>query len=135
MAIIDFKATKCRHCYKCVRNCEVKAIMVKDGRAEIMPDNCVLCGRCLQICPQSAKTLVSDLSMVKDMIEAGEKVVVSLAPSYMGLLKFHTIGQVRCALMRLGFADVRETSEGAALVTAEYAKLLSDGTMENIIST
>lgn len=70
--------------------------------------------RCLQICPQSAKTLVSDLSMVKDMIEAGEKVVVSLAPSYMGLLKFHTIGQVRCALMRLGFADVRETSEGAA---------------------
>ena len=53
-AIIDFKATKCRHCYKCVRNCEVKAIMVKDGRAEIMPENCVLCGRCLQICPQSA---------------------------------------------------------------------------------
>ena len=42
-AIIDFKATKCRHCYKCVRNCEVKAIMVKDGRAEIMPENCVLC--------------------------------------------------------------------------------------------
>lgn len=32
MAIIDFKATKCRHCYKCVRNCEVKAIMVKDGQ-------------------------------------------------------------------------------------------------------
>ena len=135
MAIIDFKATKCRHCYKCVRNCEVKAIMVKDGRAEIMPDNCILCGRCLQICPQSAKTLVSDLSMVKDMIEAGEKVVVSIAPSYMGLLKYHTIGQVRCALMRLGFTDVRETAEGAALVTAEYARLLSEGTMENIIST
>ena len=135
MAIIDFKATKCRHCYKCVRNCEVKAIMVKDGRAEIMPDNCILCGRCLQICPQSAKTLVSDLSLVKGMVEAGEKVVISIAPSYMGLLKYHTIGQVRCALMRLGFADVRETAEGAALVTAEYAKLLSEGTMENIIST
>ena len=135
MVIIDFKATKCRHCYKCVRNCEVKAIMVKDGRAEIMPDNCILCGRCLQICPQSAKTLVSDLGRVKDMIEAGEKVVVSIAPSYMGLLKYHTIGQVRCALMRLGFTDVRETAEGAALVTAEYARLLSEGTMENIIST
>ena len=135
MAIIDFKATKCRHCYKCVRNCEVKAIMVKDGRAEIMPENCILCGRCLQICPQSAKTLVSDLSLVKGMVEAGEKVVISIAPSYMGLLKYHTIGQVRCALMRLGFTDVRETAEGAALVTAEYAKLLSEGTRENIIST
>ena len=37
--------------------------------------------------------------------------------------------------MRLGFTDVRETAEGAALVTAEYAKLLSEGTRENIIST
>lgn len=90
MAIIDFKATKCRHCYKCVRYCEVKAIMVKDGRAEIMPDNCVLCGHCLQICPQSAKTLVSDLRKVQEMIEDGERVVVSIAPSYMGLLKYHS---------------------------------------------
>lgn len=135
MAIIDFKATKCRHCYKCVRNCEVKAIMVKDGRAEILPDNCILCGRCLQICPQSAKTLVSDLSLVKQMLENGEKVVVSIAPSYMGLLKYHTIGQVRAALLQLGFADVRETSEGAALVTEEYAGLLEAGRMENIITT
>ena len=83
MAIIDFKATKCRHCYKCVRNCEVKAIMVKDGRAEIMPENCILCGRCLQICPQSAKTLVSDLNLVKGMLLRGERVVVSIAPAYM----------------------------------------------------
>ena len=83
-AIIDFKATKCRHCYKCVRNCEVKAIMVKDGRAEIMPENCVLCGKCLQICPQSAKTLISDLGKVKSYIARGEKVVVSIAPAYMG---------------------------------------------------
>lgn len=135
MAIIDFKATKCRHCYKCVRNCEVKAIMVKDGRAEIMPENCILCGRCLQVCPQSAKTLVSDLNLVKEMLMRGEKVVVSIAPAYMGLLKYKTIGQVRGALLELGFADVRETSEGAALVTAEYARLLEEGKMENIIST
>lgn len=135
MAIIDFKATKCRHCYKCVRYCEVKAIMVKDGRVEIMPDNCVLCGRCLQICPQSAKTLVSDLEKVKGFLAGGEQVVISIAPSYMGLLKYHTIGQVRAALLELGFADVRETAEGAALVTQEYARLLEAGTMENIITT
>ena len=54
MEIIDFKATKCKHCYKCVRYCEVKAIQVKDGRAVIMPDKCILCGHCLMICPQSA---------------------------------------------------------------------------------
>lgn len=135
MTIIDFKATKCRHCYKCVRYCEVKAIMVKDGRAEIMPDSCILCGRCLQICPQSAKTLVSDLGKVKSYMEAGEKVVVSIAPSFMGLLQYHSTGQVRSALMKLGFQDVRETSEGAALVTEEYARLLEEHQMENIITT
>lgn len=135
MAIIDFKATKCKHCYKCVRNCEVKAIMIKDGRAEIMPDKCILCGKCLQICPQSAKQLVSDLGQVKGWIMSGKKVVVSMAPSYMGLLKFKTIGQVKAALKKLGFADVRETSEGAVLVTEEYTRLLQEGKMENIITT
>ena len=135
MNIIDFKATKCRHCYKCVRYCEVKAVMIKDGRAEIMPENCILCGRCLKICPQSAKTLVSDLKMVKEWISQGEQVVLSLAPSYLGLFKFHRPGQVRGALMDLGFFDVRETAEGAALVTQEYARLMEEGRMENIITT
>ena len=46
MEIIDFKATKCKHCYKCVRYCGVKAIQVKDERAVIMPDKCILCGHC-----------------------------------------------------------------------------------------
>ncbi len=135
MAIIDFKATKCKHCYKCVRTCEVKAIMVKDERAEIMPDKCILCGHCLIACPQEAKTLVSDLGMVQNFIRRGEKVVVSIAPSYMGLLEYKTIGQVNTALRKLGFSDVRETAEGAAIVTEEYAKLLREGKMENIITT
>ncbi|MGN0371841.1 MAG: [Fe-Fe] hydrogenase large subunit C-terminal domain-containing protein [Enterocloster sp.] len=133
--IIDFKATKCKHCYKCVRYCEVKAIQVKDERAVIMPDKCILCGHCLKICPQSAKTLKSDLDMVKGMLRYGNRVVVSLAPAYMGLLKYKTIGQVRAALLRLGFEDVRETSEGAAYVTAEYTRLLREHRMENIITT
>ena len=132
MEIIDFKATKCKHCYKCVRYCGVKAIQVKDERAVIMPDKCILCGHCLKICPQSAKTLKSDLNMVRGFLCEGMRVVVSIAPSYMGLLKYKTIGQVRGALLRLGFEDVRETSEGAAFVTAEYAKLLAEHKMENI---
>ena len=124
MEIIDFKATKCKHCYKCVRYCEVKAIQVKDERAVIMPDKCVLCGHCLRICPQSAKTLNSDLNKVKGYIAAEAcGWWCPSPPPIMGLLKYKTIGQVRAALMRLGFEDVRETSEGAAFVTAEYAKL------------
>ena len=127
MGIIDLKASRCKHCYKCIRNCEVKAIMIRDGRAEIMEDRCILCGTCLQICPQSAKTLVSDLERVRGFLADGDRVVVSMAPSYMGLLKFKEPGQVKAALKKLGFADVRETSEGAVLVTREYAALLEQG--------
>lgn len=135
MGIIDFKATKCKHCYKCIRNCEVKAVMIKDQRAEIMADKCILCGKCMQVCPQSAKTLISDLELVKGYINAGIKTVITLAPSYVGLLKYQTIGQVNAALRKLGFSDVFETAEGAAVVTAEYARLLNEGKMENIITT
>jgi len=135
MSIIDFKSTKCKHCYKCVRNCEVKAIQIKNEVAEIMEDHCVLCGKCLQVCPQEAKTLNSELDDVKNMVRSGKKVIVSMAPSYMGILKYRTIGQVKTALLKLGFADVRETGEGAAFVTSEYEKLIREGSMKNIITT
>ena len=135
MRIIDFNSTKCRHCYKCVRNCEIKAISVLGGRAEILEDHCILCGRCLAVCPQEAKTMTSELAAVKAMIRRGEKVAAQLAPAYLGLLEFQEIGQVRAALRRLGFAEVFETSEGAAAVTDAYLRLVEQGKMDNIITT
>jgi len=89
----------------------------------------------MQVCPQSAKTLISDLELVKEYIRQGKRTVISLAPSYMGLLKYSSIGQVNGALKKLGFSDVRETAEGAALVTAEYTRLLEEGKMDTIITT
>lgn len=135
MRIIDFKETKCMHCYKCVRYCDVKAIMIKDGRAEIIDEKCVLCGHCLHVCPQSAKTMASDLDTVKYYLKRGIKTVVSLAPAYRGFFRDITLGQLHEAFRKLGFADVRETAEGAAAVTKEYADLVREGKMENIITT
>lgn len=135
MKIIEFNANKCMHCYKCVRNCDVKAIMIKDGGAQVIEDSCILCGHCLHVCPQSAKTMASDLNAVKYYIKRGVKTVVSLAPAYKGFLPDVTLGQIREAFLKLGFFDVRETAEGAAVVTDEYARLLLDGQMENIITT
>ena len=135
MKVIDFKTASCKHCYKCVRSCSVKAIRVTNAQAQIMNDYCVLCGHCLEVCPQNAKTFASDLDTVKEFLRRGEKVVVSIAPSYLGILPFKKPGQVVDALKRLGFAEVRETAEGAAYVTAAYSRLIRGGTMENIITT
>lgn len=135
MKIIDFKTASCKHCYKCVRSCSVKAIKVKNAQAQIMKEYCILCGKCLEVCPQNAKTFVSDLERVQYYIRSGEKVVVSIAPSYLGIMDYEMPGQVVDALLKLGFTAVRETAEGAAYVTDAYAELISEGHMQNIITT
>ncbi|QHQ60427.1 4Fe-4S dicluster domain-containing protein [Anaerocolumna sedimenticola] len=135
MNVIGFKEAKCRNCYKCVRTCEVKAITVKNEQAQIMNDKCILCGHCLEACPQNAKTFISDLDKVKGYLRDNIPTVISIAPAYLGILKYKTPGQVITALMKLGFSMVRETAEGAAFVTEEYEKLLTAGTMNNIITT
>lgn len=135
MRVIDFRDASCRHCYKCVRNCEVKAISVENEQAHIMKDHCINCGHCLEVCPQNAKTFASDMDRVKGYLRQGMKVIISIAPSYLGVLEYDKPGQVVDALKRLGFFEVRETAEGAALVTGEYGKFLAEGQMTNIITT
>lgn len=135
MKIIDFEAKSCRHCYKCVRNCNVKAISIQNEQAHIMTEHCIHCGHCLEVCPQNAKTFASDLDRVRSYIRQGMKTIVSVAPSYLGILDYKQPGQVADALYRLGFFEVRETAEGAALVTEEYGRLLKQGKMRNIITT
>jgi len=39
-------------CYTCIRECPAKAIRVKDGQAEVIPDRCICCGNCLRVCSQ-----------------------------------------------------------------------------------
>ncbi len=135
MNVIDFKEAKCKNCYKCIRACEVKAITVKNEQAQILNDKCILCGHCMEVCPQNAKTFSSDLEMVKGFLAQGIPTIISLAPSYLGILKYQKPGQVVAGLKRLGFSQVRETAEGAVYVTEEYNRLLQEGTMENIITT
>lgn len=135
MNVIRFKEAKCKNCYKCVRVCDVKAIAVKNEQAQIMNDQCILCGHCLSACPQNAKVLVSDMERVQEFLKSGQKTVISLAPSFAGVLDYEKPGQLVAALKRLGFSLVRETAEGAAYVTEEYGRLLEEGSMDNIITT
>lgn len=135
MKVIDFKDASCKHCYKCVRNCSVKAISVKNEQAHIMQEQCIHCGHCLEVCPQNAKTFASDMERVKEYLRQGMRTVISIAPSYLGVLEYERTGQVVDALLKLGFSEVRETAEGAAYVTNEYRRLLKEGKMKNIITT
>ena len=135
MKVIDFNNANCKHCYKCVRNCSVKAISVINEQAHVIREACILCGHCLEVCPQNAKTFASDMDRVKSYLRKGERIIISIAPSYLGVMEYATPGQVVDALQKLGFYEIRETAEGAALVTKEYQKLINEGKMKNMITT
>ena len=94
MKVIDFQNASCKHCYKCVRNCSVKAISVRHEQAHIMNDHCIHCGKCLEVCPQNAKRFASDLELIKAYIRQNMKIVVSIAPSYLGVMNYRTPGQL-----------------------------------------
>ena len=44
----------CTGCGLCVKNCQIKAIKVVDGKAKIHPSQCQNCQGCVNICPKKA---------------------------------------------------------------------------------
>ena len=135
MSVIGLKRANCKNCYKCLRVCPVKSITFKDDRAEIMPQECILCGHCLEACPQNAKTLQSDMEKVLKYINSDAKVIVSLAPSFIGSFPLKKPAQIVTARKKLGFDAVAETAEGASMVTDEYCRLLAESGQQTAITT
>ena len=68
MSIIGLKKANCKNCYKCVKVCPVKSIKVENEQAQIVDRTCILCGTCLEQCPQDAKTVNSDAARVREML-------------------------------------------------------------------
>ena len=115
----------CQDCYKCVRECPVKAIKIEDNSAQIVPELCVACGKCYKVCPVRAKQDRDDVTRAKNMLKSGEKVYVSLAPSWVAEFENVTKEQLLTAIKELGFAGVSETALGAEEVSAHLAQFLA----------
>lgn len=123
------ETTECQDCYKCLRQCSVKAIEIRDGHAKVIPELCVMCGHCVRTCPVGAKRVRSDIERAKVLLNTGKKVIVSLAPSFIAELDTYGKANTIAAIKKLGFAGVSETALGAQEVSANIAKDLqkSDG--------
>ena len=132
---LQLKKSNCKNCYKCIRNCPVKSIKFADGQANIIPDECILCGRCFVNCPQDAKQIRDDVPRVKEMIASGKKVIASVAPSFIAEFPLIDFAAMKSALLKLGFADAQETAIGATIVKTEYEKMIASGKHDVIISS
>lgn len=136
MPYISVKKANCKNCYKCLKFCEVKSISYIDDRVEVIEDQCVLCGRCINVCPQKAKTVINDPARVLDWLsDPTQRVVASLAPSYIGVYGAEHRAGLYAALGRLGFDAVEETAVGAHEITKQYRALMDEGAQEILFTT
>ena len=124
---LTLKKSNCKNCYKCIRHCPVKSIRFSAGQAHIIPDECILCGQCFVVCPQNAKQIVDETEKVRVLLQSGQPVVASLAPSFIADFDGAGIEAMRDALKKLGFYDVEETALGATMVKREYDRMLKEG--------
>ena len=132
---LTLKKSNCKSCFRCVRKCPVKAIRFSGSQAHIISNECILCGKCVVECPQNAKEIADGIEKVKVLLQTGEPVIVSLAPSFVANYDGVGIESMRDALKKLGFFDVEETAIGATIVKKEYERMLAEEERDVIITS
>ncbi len=132
---LTLKKSNCKNCYKCIRHCPVKSIRFSGNQAHIIGNECILCGQCFVVCPQNAKEIVDETEKVKVLLQSGDPVYVSLAPSFIANYRGIGIKGMQKALRALGFADTEETAIGATIVKTEYERMLREESRDVIISS
>ncbi len=129
---ISTSKAECQDCYKCLRECPIKAIRICDGNAEVVPDLCIHCGHCVQVCPVGAKHGRQDVERARRLLALKQRVYVSLAPSYVTEFADWPRAELIQALRRLGFAGVSETALGAEEVSATLAEQINEATRDEL---
>ncbi len=135
MDCLTLKKSNCKNCYKCIRHCPVKSIRFSGNQAYIIGNECILCGHCFVVCPQDAKQIVDETEKVRVLLQSGDPVIVSLAPSFVANYEGVGIGAMRDALRQLGFTDAEETAIGATIVKTEYEHMINQQQRDVIISS
>ena len=124
---LKLKRSNCKNCYRCIRACPVKSIRFSAGQANIVGDECILCGQCFVVCPQNAKEIASGVEQVKVLLAGNAPVYASVAPSFIANYNGAGIEVLETGLKALGFAGAEETALGATHVTPAYEQRRRDG--------
>ena len=128
-------ADECKDCYKCIRECPVKAIKVENSKTSIMKENCILCAKCVQLCKNGAKTYKNDVARVLDLLNSGKKVIASLDPTFIGELTNYSVNQFISILKQLGFYQISETAIGADFLSSQINLEIQNSCDNLIISS
>ena len=108
MSYLNFNSSNCRNCYKCLRECPVKAISVIDDKAQIIEDLCILCGHCANACRFNAKEVKDDREVVKKLLGSKKPIYVSLAPSFIASFDVKSFAAMETRLKNSAFSSSRK---------------------------
>ena len=131
----------CKECGACARACPYNAIVVterpcyahcpvdaiswdENDIAVIDEEKCINCGQCLNACPFGAIEDVSWVVPVIKLLESDKKCYAIIAPSIQGQYENATLGQIKSAINKLGFADCLEVAMGADAIAYYEAQEL-----------
>lgn len=134
-SVIDKKL--CINCGKCTSVCPYNAIVkvpvpceiscpvdaLKKGEnniAVIDMNKCISCGKCIKSCPFGAIVEKSHLSAVIEKLQSDIKINALIAPSVAGQFP-GTLNQIKSAIKDLGYNQVIDVAEAAAIVASREA--------------
>ncbi len=139
---------KCKECGMCAKACPYEAIIHRvrpckkacpvgaisyneHGVCVIDEEKCVQCGHCIHSCPFGAIGSKTYLVNIISEIKAGKEVIAMCAPATEGQFgEDITMGSVREALLKLGFADMVEVGLGGDMTAAYESEEWSEAKAE-----
>ena len=144
---------KCRECGQCEKACPFGAIVHMQrpckkacpagaisydeyGFCVIDEEQCIHCGHCIHNCPFGAIGSKIFLTDIIRAIQEGKRVIAMCAPATEGQFgKDITMGAIREALKKVGFADMVEVGLGGDMTAAYEAKEWIEAKKEGIKMT
>ncbi|MBN1362934.1 MAG: 4Fe-4S dicluster domain-containing protein, partial [Sedimentisphaerales bacterium] len=73
---LSLRVHRCIHCGRCEQVCPHDAVSLLDGRPTTDPQKCVLCGVCIAECPVTAREIIGRQTTVSEVMTEIRKDVI-----------------------------------------------------------
>ncbi len=112
---------KCNGRMMCMRICPTEAIRVRNGKAEMIVEQCIDCGECIKVCPNRA--IIPATDSFSDMSHFKHTVAIPSPVLYGQFGRDVTPEMIQGALQKLGFnevVDITGACEAVSLAIREH---------------